>query len=102
MKEITDAHGISHATAKRSIQAGIVAAFTRPQPGRPGYVEYWFLPEQIGPALRVWQSRGIEMHDCSECPHDEPALGSPCQATAPRLYSSRRPGGERRGGMHHE
>jgi len=70
MKEITDAHGISHATAKRSIQAGIVAAFTRPQPGRPGYVEYWFLPEQIGPALRVWQSRGIEMHDCPERPHD--------------------------------
>lgn len=70
MKEITDAHGISHATAKRSIQAGIVAAFTRPQPGRPGYVEYWLMPEQVGPALRVWESRGIEMHDCPDCPHD--------------------------------
>jgi chromosome partitioning protein len=70
MSEITDAHGISHATAKRSIEAGIVAAFTPPQPNRLGYVEYWFLPEQVGPALRVWQSRGIEMHDCPECPHD--------------------------------
>ena len=70
MKEITDMHAISHATAKRSIQAGIVAAFTRPQPGRPGYVEYWFLPEQIGPALRVWESRGIAMRECPDCPHD--------------------------------
>jgi hypothetical protein len=70
MKEITDMHGISHATAKRSIQAGIVAAFTRPQPGRPGYVEYWFAPGQVGPALRVWRSRGIEMRDCPDCPHD--------------------------------
>ncbi len=70
MIEITRLHGISHATAKRSIEAGIVAGFTRPQPNRPGYVEYWFLPEQIGPALRVWQSRGIEMHDCPDCPHD--------------------------------
>jgi hypothetical protein len=70
MIEIMRLHGIAHATAKRSIQAGIVAAFTRPQPGRPGYVEYWFAPGQIGPALRVWQSRGIEMHTCPECPHD--------------------------------
>jgi helix-turn-helix protein len=71
MIEVTRLHGISHATAKRSIEAGVVAGFTRPQPNRPGYVEYWFLPEQIGPALRVWQSRGIEMHTCPDCPHDQ-------------------------------
>jgi hypothetical protein len=70
MIEVTRLHGIAHATAKRSIQAGIVAVFTRPQPNRPGYVEYWFLPEQVGPALRVWQSRGIEMHTYPDCPHD--------------------------------
>jgi excisionase family DNA binding protein len=70
MKEITDLHGISHATAKRAIQQGIVAAFTRPQPGRPGYVEYWLTPEQIAPALRIWQSRGVMFSPCPDCPHE--------------------------------
>lgn len=70
MKEITDLHQISHATAKRSIQQGIVAAFTRPQPGRPGYLEYWLLPSQIAPALRIWQDRGIAFTPCPDCPHE--------------------------------
>ena len=53
MIEFTRLHGIAHATAKRSIKADIVSAFTRPQPGREGYTEYWLTREQIGPALRV-------------------------------------------------
>jgi hypothetical protein len=70
MIEITRLHRVAHATAKRTIEASIVAAFTRPQPGREAHTEYWFLPEQIGLPLRVWQSRGIEMHTCPDCPHD--------------------------------